>query len=170
MLEDPLEARRRFAGRRSSSDSRNNQSLQADAYRTPYSGPDGVDVSGVELCATALANLLDASYLRRPGPIVELAGLFAWSVVLMLAWLCLAPRMAMFATLLALTRWGGICLRLRASVGAGSASTGDHSGRSGRPRPGARTTAPDSAGRPGARMEHGLSRQAFERLEGVLAA
>ena len=52
-------------------------------------------------CATALANLLDASYLRRPGPIVELAGLLAWSVVLMLAWLCLAPRMAMFATLLA---------------------------------------------------------------------
>ena len=173
VLEDPLEARRRFAGKAIIVGlSEPNQSLQADAYRTPYSGPDGVDVSGVELCATALANLLDASYLRRPGPIVELAGLLAWSVVLMLAWLCLAPRMAMFATLLAL---GGYALGAVSAFGSAhlwlpvvlplviipgvvvGLGLGAHYRR-------VRIRQADLE----RAMEHGLSRQAFERLEGVL--
>jgi adenylate cyclase len=43
-----------------------NQSRQGDIFRTPYSTPDGLDISGVELCATALSNLLDGSALLRP--------------------------------------------------------------------------------------------------------
>lgn len=45
--------------------SESNQSKQIDAYRTPYSTADGLDVSGVELCATAVGNLLQDSWLRR---------------------------------------------------------------------------------------------------------
>jgi len=67
LVSDPREGARVFAGKAVLVGySESNQSRQIDAYRTPFSTAEGVDVSGVELCATALANLLDASWLRRP--------------------------------------------------------------------------------------------------------
>ena len=46
---------------------------QPDTYHTIYESPDGVDFSGVELHATALANLLTRKTLRTPSPSVQLA-------------------------------------------------------------------------------------------------
>ncbi len=43
------------------------QTKQRDNYHTVYSRADGVDLSGVEIAATAIANLLDGSSLRSPG-------------------------------------------------------------------------------------------------------
>jgi len=43
------------------------QTKQRDNYHTVYSREDGVDLSGVEIAATAIANLLDGSSLRSPG-------------------------------------------------------------------------------------------------------
>lgn len=48
--------------------SRIDQAAQIDTYHTVYGGPAGVDVSGVELHATAFANLLTGTALRPPGP------------------------------------------------------------------------------------------------------
>ena len=59
-----------------------NQSRQGDIFRTPYSTPDGLDISGVELCATALSNLRDGSALLRPQGAPLLAALLAWSALL----------------------------------------------------------------------------------------
>lgn len=63
-----------------------NQSRQADIFHTPYSTADGLDLSGVELCGTALANLLDGSGLRRPGELDQLLAVLAWCAALTLLW------------------------------------------------------------------------------------
>jgi adenylate cyclase len=62
-----------------------NQPEQRDVYATPWSTAQGVDVSGVELAATALCNQLDGSVLKRLSPLQE-AGL-----LMLLAALWLAP-------------------------------------------------------------------------------
>ena len=71
------------------------QSKQSDMYRTPFSTDDGVDVSGVELCATAVGNLLERSWLRRPaeGETLLLVALVAG--LLALPWALLRPRAAL---------------------------------------------------------------------------
>lgn len=77
-----------------------NQSRQADMFRTPYSTPDGLDISGVELCATALGNLLEDSSLERPPLAATAAGVLAWGLLLALPWWrCTSPRRAMAITL-----------------------------------------------------------------------
>ncbi|MBL8447715.1 MAG: adenylate/guanylate cyclase domain-containing protein [Zoogloeaceae bacterium] len=86
--------------------SESNQSRQADAYHTPFTTADGVDVSGVELCATALANLLDGSWLRQLPD--ELA---AWLCALLgglfvLPWGVARPAAAAGATLLLAGSYG----------------------------------------------------------------
>lgn len=63
-----------------------NQSRQADIFHTPYSTADGIDLSGVELCGTALANLLDGSGLREPGEPGLMLALLAWTTALALLW------------------------------------------------------------------------------------
>lgn len=75
-----------------------NQSRQADMFRTPYSTPDGLDISGVELCATALANLLEDSSLRRPDPVGMTLGLLTWSLLLALPWRFVGTRRALTLT------------------------------------------------------------------------
>lgn len=71
-----------------------NQSHQVDAYRTPYTGRDGLDVSGVELCATAVANLLQRSWLKRPGEGAALLLVAGVVLLLVLPWVWLAPGLA----------------------------------------------------------------------------
>lgn len=63
-----------------------NQSLQFDAYRTPYSTPDGVDINGVELAATAIANMVEGSSLRPLGPWQTLGFVLGWTVLLAVVW------------------------------------------------------------------------------------
>ncbi|MCB1906015.1 MAG: adenylate/guanylate cyclase domain-containing protein [Rhodocyclaceae bacterium] len=79
--------------------SETNQSRQVDAYQTPYTRADGVDVSGVELCATALANLQDGSWLARPGAGVVIALLMLHAGVLVLPWTLVGTRAALVAML-----------------------------------------------------------------------
>lgn len=61
-----------------------NQPEQRDVYRTPWSTRDGLDISGVELAATALANQLDGSTLRT-WPLAWQAALTAALGMLLLA-------------------------------------------------------------------------------------
>jgi adenylate cyclase len=60
---------------------------QKDGFYTTYSQPDGLDISGVEVAATAFANLLDRSAIRPPAPLQFvliiiayglLAGVLSW--------------------------------------------------------------------------------------------
>ena len=48
--------------------SRQAKAEQIDTYHTIFESPDGVDFSGVELQATAFANLADGTALRPPNP------------------------------------------------------------------------------------------------------
>ena len=98
MLADPRQATA-FAGKAVLVGySEPNQSRQVDTYRTPYFNADGVDVSGVELCATALANLLDGSWLRRPHDGTTALLLMAHVAVLVLPWLVFGVRAALLLT------------------------------------------------------------------------
>jgi adenylate cyclase len=55
--------------------SRLDRAEQIDTYHTIYENSDGVDFSGVELHATALANLLDGTALRPVSAVVILFGI-----------------------------------------------------------------------------------------------
>ncbi len=90
--------------------SESNQSMQIDAYRTPFSGADGVDVSGVELCATALANLLDGSSLQQPPDGQILVMLLCIGALLALPWALAGTRVALLANLLLLSCYAAIAM------------------------------------------------------------
>ena len=65
-----------------SATSESGQDLLRDDYRTVYSQPNGVDISGVEVAATAFANLVENRPLR-PSPVgLQLAIVTAWGLVL----------------------------------------------------------------------------------------
>lgn len=85
-----------------------NQSRQADMFRTPYSTSDGLDVSGVELCATALGNLLENSSLERPQPGAVAAGMLAWGLLLALCWRLTSTRRALALTVALALGWMAI--------------------------------------------------------------
>jgi adenylate cyclase len=79
-----------------------NQPEQRDVYRTPWSTGDGLDISGVELAATALANQLDGATLRRGPPLLEAALLAGVAALLLAPWRFLPIRPALaFSVLLA---------------------------------------------------------------------
>ena len=100
MLADPVRASY-FAGKAVLVGySETNQSLQVDAYQTPFTRDDGVDVSGVELCATALANLVERSWLRRPAEWVASSALAVHAALLVVPWLFLGARSAIVAMVL----------------------------------------------------------------------
>ena len=71
------------------------QPEQRDVYRTPWSTGDGLDISGVELAATALANQLDGSPLRRGTPLQETLLLAACAALLFAPWRLLPLRPAL---------------------------------------------------------------------------
>lgn len=66
----------------------NRQTEQQDAYRTVFSDRQGVDISGVEISATVLANLLEKNYLRAPSEHIR-AGI----VIIFLTMIILAHRL-----------------------------------------------------------------------------
>lgn len=75
-----------------------NQSRQVDAYRTPFSTRDGLDVSGVELCATAVGNLIEGTWLERPGEARALLLVGLVALVLALPWVFMGARSALILT------------------------------------------------------------------------
>lgn len=89
-----------------------NQSLQYDAYRTPYSTADGVDLSGVELAATAVANLIDNSSLRRPDPAAAMALVLGWTVLLAVPWGLARASGAMVVSAALLFGYGVLALQV----------------------------------------------------------
>jgi adenylate cyclase len=78
----------------------NEQDRLRDDYHTVFSGADGLQLSGVEIGATAFANLLEDSALRPLDPLRRLALLFGWGFVLALV--ALRWRVSRIAVLLTL--------------------------------------------------------------------
>jgi adenylate cyclase len=85
-----------------------NQSRQSDMFRTPFSTPDGLDISGVELCATALANLLEGNSLERPSEAGMAAALLGWVVLLTLPWQLARSRRALLVTAAMALAWAAL--------------------------------------------------------------
>jgi len=55
---------------------------QVGGFRTVFSGPEGTDLSSVELAATVFSNLLEGSSIEMIGPWVQLFFLFAWGLLI----------------------------------------------------------------------------------------
>lgn len=72
-----------------------NQPENRDAYATAYSGADGLEMSGVELMATAVANLLHDEWLRQPGVLAWIAILAAFGGAVILPWFWCTTRAAL---------------------------------------------------------------------------
>lgn len=84
------------------------QTDQMDTFNTVYSQADGVDLSGVEIGATAFGNLLEASWLRPLSPMALFALLLLWGIVLTLLCCVLPTGIAWAGALLAcLVYFGG---------------------------------------------------------------
>jgi adenylate cyclase len=82
-----------------------------DDYHTVFSRPDGLYLSGVEIAATAFANLLDDRPLR-PLPLpLSLAAVFLWGSVIAIACTALPqPTTIVYGALFVLLGLGLICL------------------------------------------------------------
>ena len=70
------------------------QTDQMDTFNTVYSQSDGVDLSGVEIGATAFGNLLEASWLRPLPHLAVFAFLIVWGLLLTLCCRCLPAGVA----------------------------------------------------------------------------
>lgn len=55
---------------------------QEDGYHTVFSRADGADLSGVEIAATAFANLLDGSWIKPLSKRTEIAVLLVWGLLI----------------------------------------------------------------------------------------
>jgi len=58
------------------------QAAQKDGYYTVFSQPDGLDISGVEIMATAFANLIEDAPVRPVGFYAHVAILFLWGLAI----------------------------------------------------------------------------------------
>lgn len=61
--------------------SENQQPEQQDGFYTVYSQANGLDISGVEIAATALANMLEDNPVRPLGPIAQFVLLLGWGLL-----------------------------------------------------------------------------------------
>ncbi|EWY35703.1 hypothetical protein N825_37530 [Skermanella stibiiresistens SB22] len=75
-----------------------------DTFYTVFTR-DGVDISGVEIAATAFANMLDDTSLKIPGRPVELGLLVCFGIVMGLLAYLLPPALAIAATVLLSAGW-----------------------------------------------------------------
>jgi adenylate cyclase len=78
--------------------------VQEDTYPTVFGRDDGVDLSGVEIAATALANMLKDQALRPAGPGLSASVVFAVGVVITL---CSLTMPAGFALVIAVAMAAG---------------------------------------------------------------
>ncbi len=83
-----------------------NQSLQFDAYRTPYSTPDGVDINGVELAATAIANMAEGSSLVRVGGSSAFMLVCLWTAFLAVMWSVARADVAAVGSVIGVAAYG----------------------------------------------------------------
>jgi adenylate cyclase len=67
---------------------------QPDRFYTVFTGRDGIDLSGVELMATAFANLLRDEALRQSGPAVTALSLFGFGLAVGVGIYLLPPMLA----------------------------------------------------------------------------
>ena len=58
------------------------QHEQRDGFYTVFSDPNGLDLSGVEICATAFANLLEDLPIKSPGFLFILLATLVWGLLL----------------------------------------------------------------------------------------
>lgn len=76
-----------------------------DDYRTVYGRTDGLDLSGVEIAATAYANLVDGRWLRTPSLLSQMAVVALWGVLLGASAARLRPRLSAMALASAAAAW-----------------------------------------------------------------
>ena len=74
------------------------QQDQKDGFPTVYTQPDGLDLSGVEIAATAFANILENRPLRPQSFRTHVATIFLWGLVIGLLCRALNPAVAVAAT------------------------------------------------------------------------
>jgi adenylate cyclase len=79
------------------------QQDQKDGFPTVYTQPDGLDLSGVEIAATAFANILENRPLRPQSFRAHVATIFLWGLVIGSLCRMLNPALAATAT-------SGLCL------------------------------------------------------------
>jgi adenylate cyclase len=79
------------------------QQDQKDGFPTVYTQPDGLDLSGVEIAATAFANILENRPLRPQSFRTHVATIFLWGLVIGFLCRMLNPAIAAAAT-------SGLCL------------------------------------------------------------
>ncbi|HWS16143.1 MAG TPA: adenylate/guanylate cyclase domain-containing protein [Candidatus Methylomirabilis sp.] len=79
------------------------QQEQKDGFHTVYTQPDGLDVSGVEIAATAFANFLEDRPLRPQNFRAHVATIFLWGLAIGFLCRMLNPAVAAAAT-------SGLCL------------------------------------------------------------
>ncbi|MES2890324.1 MAG: adenylate/guanylate cyclase domain-containing protein [Pseudomonadota bacterium] len=87
-----------------------NQPEQRDVYRTPWSTDDGLDISGVELGATALANQLDGSVLRPVSQPLQIGLMAALAALCLAPWRVWRPRWAAAASVAVAGGYAGTAL------------------------------------------------------------
>ncbi len=84
---------------------------QADAFVTPYSDPvSGHDIAGVELLATAVANLADGRSIALPAPGWQIAAVLLFGFAVGMVCGGLPPMLAVLATLLVGGGWLAIAM------------------------------------------------------------
>jgi len=79
--------------------SQGEQDLVRDDYRTVYSQTSGLDISGVEIAATAVANLLEGRPLQPLPALAQLAIVVVWGFVIGLVCRVLRPAQAAMVAL-----------------------------------------------------------------------
>ena len=70
-------------------------SEQKDGFHTVFTQPNGLYLSGVEICATAFANLLEDFHVRPLDLPVHLFMILLWGIAIGMVWLLLPPVIAM---------------------------------------------------------------------------
>jgi adenylate cyclase len=88
-----------------------------DGFHTVFSRADGVDLSGVEIAATAFANLLTDRFVRPIDPLTTSAVLFAFGVMMALLAFAL-PALIAVPSALALAGGYGVAAQLLFNSGA----------------------------------------------------
>ncbi len=92
-------------------------SRKKDDFHTVFSQETGLYLSGVEIAATAFANLLKESSLRLLSPAFHLFTLLLWGCIVAMLWFLLSPVKAFFSTVGATLLLIGIAYRQFESSG-----------------------------------------------------
>jgi adenylate cyclase len=87
-------------------------STNVDSFYTVFSTSDGIDISGIEIAATAFANLLDDTTLKMPGQAIVVGMLLGFGLAVGFVAYMLPGTWAVAATLFIAWAWLTITLRM----------------------------------------------------------